>query len=74
MSIDEDFLEISQIARNYFLSQKLSTYVKKWRETVHIEDRLAQYKGLATRDEEEAGSQGGPSDSEGLPGGIPLRN
>ncbi len=74
MNIEEDFLEISQIARNYFLSQKLSTFIKKWRETVHIEDRLAQYKGLASRDEEETGGQGDAGDSEGLPGGIPLRN
>ncbi len=71
MSIDEDFAEISQIARNYFLSQKLSGYVKKWRETVHIEDRLAQYKGLPAGNEGDDADQGG---SEGLPGGIPLRN
>jgi parvulin-like peptidyl-prolyl isomerase len=46
LSIEEDFTEISQIARSYFLSQKLSSYVKKWRETLHVEDRLAQFKGL----------------------------
>jgi peptidyl-prolyl cis-trans isomerase SurA len=74
MSIDEDFLEISQIARNYFLSQKLSTFVKKWRETVHIENRLAQYKGLPTGNEPEGGQPGDDAGSDGLPGGIPLRN
>lgn len=46
MTVDEDWAEISQIARNYFLSQKLSTFIKKWRETVHIENRLAQFKNL----------------------------
>ena len=46
MTVDEDWAEISQIARNYFMSQKLSTFIKKWRETVHIEDRLAQFKNL----------------------------
>jgi peptidyl-prolyl cis-trans isomerase SurA len=46
MTVDEDWTEISQIARNYFMSQKLSTFIKKWRETVHIENRLAQFKNL----------------------------
>jgi peptidyl-prolyl cis-trans isomerase SurA len=46
MSLEEDWADISQIARNYFLSQKLSSFVKKWRETVHIENRLAQFKNL----------------------------
>ncbi|MDB5106872.1 MAG: surA [Fibrobacteres bacterium] len=46
MTVDEDWAEISQIARNYFLNQKLSTFIKKWRETVHIENRLAQFKNL----------------------------
>ena len=46
MTVDEDWTEISSIARNYFMSQKLSTFVKKWRETVHIENRLAQFKNL----------------------------
>jgi peptidyl-prolyl cis-trans isomerase SurA len=46
MTVDEDWAEISQIARNYFMSQKLSSFVKKWRETVHVEDRLAQFKNL----------------------------
>ncbi len=40
---EEDWAQISQIAKNYFLNQKLSTYVRKWRETVHIENRLSQY-------------------------------
>ncbi len=46
MTVDEDWTEISQIARNYFMNQKLSTFIKKWRETVHIENRLAQFKNL----------------------------
>ena len=46
MTVDEDWGEISQIARNYFMSQKLSGFIKKWRETVHVEDRLAQFKNL----------------------------
>jgi peptidyl-prolyl cis-trans isomerase SurA len=72
MTIDEDFVEISQIARNYFSNQKLSDYVKKWRETVHIEDRLSQFKNVASAEDE---SQGGDeAGSQGLPGGIPVRN
>lgn len=50
LSLKDDFAEISQIARNYFLQQKLSGYVKKWRETLHIESRLAQFKGLDAED------------------------
>lgn len=50
LSLTDDFAEISQIARNYFLQQKLSGYVKKWRETLHIETRLAQFKGLDSED------------------------
>ncbi len=73
MNIDEDFADIAQIARNYFLSQKLSTFIKKWRETVHIENRLAQYKGLPSAGMNEESGNGG-NQNEGLPGGIPLRN
>jgi peptidyl-prolyl cis-trans isomerase SurA len=46
MTPDEDWNEISQIARNYFMSQKLATFIKKWRETVHIENRLSQFQNL----------------------------
>ncbi len=63
MTVEEDWTEISQIARNYFLSQKLSTFVKKWRETVHIENRLAQFKNLpATAEgfEENGSGEAGP--------------
>ncbi|MDB5047036.1 MAG: surA [Fibrobacteres bacterium] len=63
MTVDEDWTEISQIARNYFMSQKLSTFIKKWRETVHIENRLAQFKNLPATAEgfEEGGSgEAGP--------------
>lgn len=70
LSLQEDFPEISQIARSYFLNQKLSGYVKKWRETVHIEDRLAQFKGLAS-EAEPAESEGG---SEGFIGPQPAPN
>ena len=58
MTPDEDWAEISQYARNWYLSQKLSTFVKKWRETVHIENRLAQFKNLpeAPAGAEDAGS------------------
>jgi peptidyl-prolyl cis-trans isomerase SurA len=62
LSLEEDFAEISQIARSYFLGQKLSGYVKKWRETLHVEDRLAQFKGL---DSDEAGGDGSAESSEG---------
>jgi peptidyl-prolyl cis-trans isomerase SurA len=61
LSVDEDWADISQIARNYFLNQKLSGFVKKWRETVHIEDRLAQYKNLPDAAE-------GMDDGSGAPG------
>jgi peptidyl-prolyl cis-trans isomerase SurA len=60
MTVDEDWAEISQIARNYFMSQKLSGFIKKWRETVHIEDRLAQFKNLpsSASDTEDGGGEG----------------
>jgi peptidyl-prolyl cis-trans isomerase SurA len=60
MTVDEDWAEISQIARNYFMSQKLSGFIKKWRETVHIEDRLAQFKNLpsAASGMEDGGGEG----------------
>ncbi|MEO7427150.1 MAG: peptidylprolyl isomerase [Fibrobacteria bacterium] len=63
MTVDEDWMEISQIARNYFLSQKLTSFIKKWRETVHIENRLAQFKNLPASAEgfEDGGSgEAGP--------------
>lgn len=58
MTLEEDWTDISQYARNWYLSQKLSEFVKKWRETVHIENRLAQFKNLpdATEGMEDAGS------------------
>jgi len=76
MSIEEDFADISQIAHQYYMNQKLSTFVKKWRETVHIENRLAEFKGLGAGEAmaPEAGGEGDGSGSDGLPGGIPLRN
>lgn len=60
MTVDEDWAEVSLIARNYFMSQKLSTFVKKWRETVHIEDRLAQFKNLPSSSADDAGGAGAP--------------
>ncbi len=57
MSLEEDWADISQIARNYFMNQKLSGFVKKWRETVHVENRLAQFKNLSSAPE--AGDEGG---------------
>ncbi len=56
MTLEEDYTDISQMARNYYMGQKLSGYVKKWRETVHIEDRLAQYKNLNSGSEDEGGT------------------
>jgi peptidyl-prolyl cis-trans isomerase SurA len=61
MTVDEDWAEISQIARNYFMSQKLSGFIKKWRETVHIEDRLAQFKNLPTGASEDGGDGASPN-------------
>ena len=46
MTLDEDWGELSQYARNWYLGQKLSGFVKKWRETVHVENRLAQFRNL----------------------------
>lgn len=51
LTLKDDFAEISQIARSWILGQKLSGYVKKWRETVHIEERLAQFKNLPDDEE-----------------------
>ncbi|HKP97941.1 MAG TPA: peptidylprolyl isomerase [Fibrobacteria bacterium] len=68
MTVDEDWAEISQIARNYFLSQKLSAFVKKWRETVHIENRLAQFKNLP------AAAEGFEDDGSGEAGPQPAPN
>ena len=43
------------------MTQKLSGFVKKWRETVHVEDRLAQFKDLpAARSRRTAPTDGGP--------------
>jgi len=58
MTLDEDWADISQYARNWYMGQKLSGFVKKWRETVHIENRLAQFKNLpdAAEGMEDAGS------------------
>jgi peptidyl-prolyl cis-trans isomerase SurA len=58
MTLEEDWGEISQYARNWYLGQKLSAFVKKWRGTVHIENRLAQFKNLpdAAEGMEDAGS------------------
>jgi parvulin-like peptidyl-prolyl isomerase len=58
MSLDEDWGDINQFARNWYLSQKLSTFVKKWRETVHIENRLAQFKNLPEAAEDAGGASG----------------
>lgn len=58
LTLEEDFPAISQIARNWLLQKKLSGFVKKWRETVHVESRLAQFKGLPADEAEDAG--GGP--------------
>lgn len=73
LNLEEDFAEIAQMARNYFLGQKLQGYVKKWRETVHIEDRLAQYQGLPS-DEGEAEPASPPAEDGSGPAGIPKKN
>jgi peptidyl-prolyl cis-trans isomerase SurA len=60
MTLDEDWTEISLFAHNWYMNQKLSGFVKKWRETVHIENRLAQFKNLPASGEgtEDAGASG----------------
>jgi len=59
MTVEEDWADLGQIARNYFLNQKLSDYVRKWRETVHIENRLAEYKNLPDGSENSGSEEGG---------------
>jgi peptidyl-prolyl cis-trans isomerase SurA len=62
MTLEEDWGDISQYARNWYLNQKLSAFVKKWRETVHIENRLAQLKNLPDQAEGMEDAGGGARD------------
>ena len=44
LSLTEDWVQISQVAKNYYSNKKLASFVEKWKETVHIENKLAQFK------------------------------
>ncbi len=54
LSLEEDYTVISQYAKEMLVSQKLSGLIKKWREHIAIEDRLAQFNNLDTAASEEA--------------------
>ncbi len=47
VTLEEDWNQVAALAKNFDAGQKLSSYVKKWREGILVEDRLAQFTGLA---------------------------
>jgi peptidyl-prolyl cis-trans isomerase SurA len=46
VTLEEDWAQIAALAKNFDASQKLSGYVKKWRESILVEDRLASFADL----------------------------
>jgi peptidyl-prolyl cis-trans isomerase SurA len=46
VTLEEDWAQIAALAKNFDASQKLSGYVKKWRESILVEDRLANFANL----------------------------
>jgi len=40
LSLDEDWNQIFRIAQNHYINQKLSSYLQRWRKTIHVENRL----------------------------------
>lgn len=40
LTIDEDWNQIYQLAKNHYITQKLKTLVDRWRGSIHIENRL----------------------------------
>ena len=59
LSLKEDYTVISGYAKEMIVSQKLAGLIKKWREHIPVEDRLAQFNDLDTTSsgEEEAGAR-----------------
>jgi len=48
LTLDEDYAVISGYAKEMLITQKLDGLIKKWREHIAIEDRLAQFQNLDT--------------------------
>ncbi len=46
LTLDEDWTQIAQVAKNWQANQKLNSFVQKWRESILVEDRLATFTGL----------------------------
>ncbi len=63
LSPKEDWIQISQIAKSYFANQRLSSFVESWRETVHIENKLANFELASGRTKTEGESL--PKDDSG---------
>jgi len=50
LSLEEDWSQIAQVAKNWQMGQKLNSFVDKWREDILVDDRLATFKGLPSHD------------------------
>ncbi len=44
LSLEEDYAQVAAFAKEWLVTQKLGGLVKKWREHVHVENRLAQFR------------------------------
>ena len=61
LSLEEDYAQISGFAKEWLVSQKLAGLVKKWRENVHVENRLAQFQGAPDPAPGEGGETANPN-------------
>jgi peptidyl-prolyl cis-trans isomerase SurA len=59
LSLEEDFVLISQYAREWLVGQKLAALIKSWRETTHVGNNLAKFS--------RPGEDDAAPDSEDLP-------
>jgi len=73
LTLDEDWAQIAQAAKNWYLQQKLQTYVKKWREGIQVEDRLSSFTNLQVGLDEDDPSNI-PVSSGAKPITIPVEN
>ncbi len=55
LSLEEDYAQISAMAKQWIISQKLASLVKDWRQHVHIENRLAEFHAGGAADDASAG-------------------
>ncbi len=45
MTLEDDWAEISQIAKNWLMGERLSTFVEEWKKEVYVEIRPADNRG-----------------------------